>query len=42
MALFQVNFVSQTLHRMVTCNVILPTDKAYFPWMEKREEGKPY
>lgn len=42
MAVLEVNFVSSTLGRTVPMNVILPTDKMYFPWMKKREEGKPY
>ena len=42
MATFTVNFVSQSLGRTVPVNVILPTDKMYFPGMPKREEGKPF
>ena len=42
MAVFEVNFVTQTLGRSVPINVILPTDKIYHPGMPKREEGKPY
>lgn len=42
MASFLVNFVSQSLSRTVTINVILPTDKMYFPGMPRREEGKPF
>lgn len=42
MASFLVNFVSQSLSRTVTINVILPTDKMYFPGMPQREEGKPF
>lgn len=42
MASFLVNFVSQSLNRTVSVNVILPTDKMYFPGMQKRPEGKPY
>lgn len=42
MATFQVNFMAETLGRIVTCYVILPTDKAYFPGMPAREKGKPY
>ncbi len=42
MATFLVNFVSESLGRSVSLNVILPTDKMYFPGMPKRPEGKPY
>lgn len=42
MASFLVNFISQSLGRCVSVNVILPTDKMYFPGMKAREEGKPY
>ncbi|MCI8894801.1 MAG: acetylesterase [Lachnospiraceae bacterium] len=42
MAVFQVNFMAETLGRTVPLYVILPTDKKYFPGMPKREEGKPY
>ena len=42
MATFFVNFFSDMLKRTVSVNVILPTDKFYFPGMPKREEGKPY
>lgn len=42
MATFLVNFVSQSLARTVSLNVILPTDKMYFPGMPAREEGKPF
>lgn len=42
MAVFEVNFFAYTLNRRVPVNVILPTDKFYFPGMKKREEGKPY
>lgn len=42
MATFLVNFVSQSLGRAVSLNVILPTDKMYFPGMPQREEGKPF
>lgn len=42
MATFLVNFVSQSLARTVSLNVILPTDKMYFPGMPVREEGKPF
>ena len=42
MAVFQVNFMAETLGRTVPLFVILPTDKAYLPGMPRREEGKPY
>lgn len=42
MAVFEVNFHSESLGRTVPMYVILPTDKHYFPGMKKREEGKPY
>lgn len=42
MATFLVNFISQSLGRNVPVNVILPTDKMYFPGMAARPEGKPY
>lgn len=42
MAVFQVNFMAETLGRTVPLYVVLPTDKVYFPGMKKREEGKPY
>ena len=42
MAVFEVNFHSESLGRTVPLYVILPTDKTYFPHMLKREEGKPY
>ncbi len=42
MAVFQVNFMAETLGRTVPLYVILPTDKTYFPGMPRREEGKPY
>ena len=42
MAVFQVNFMAETLGRTVPLYVILPTDKVYFPGMKKRAEGKPY
>ncbi len=42
MAVFQVNFMAETLGRTVPLYVILPTDKVYFPGMPRREEGKPY
>lgn len=42
MAVFEVNFMAETLGRTVPLYVILPTDKVYFPGMPKREEGKPY
>lgn len=41
MAVFHVNFMADTLGRTVPLTVILPTDKVYLPWMQKREE-KPY
>lgn len=41
MALIQVNFMSKTLFRNVTMNVILPVDKITFPGMQIRE-NKPY
>lgn len=41
MAVFQVNFMAETLGRTVPLYVILPTDKVYMPWMTKRED-KPY
>lgn len=42
MAVFQVNFMAETMGRTVPLYVILPTDKTYFPGMPRREEGKPY
>lgn len=42
MAIFQVSFMADTLHRTVPIHVILPTDKIYFPGMPQREAGKPY
>ncbi|MBQ9064362.1 MAG: acetylesterase [Blautia sp.] len=42
MAVFQVDFMAETLGRTVPIIVILPTDKVYFPGMPRREEGKPY
>ncbi len=42
MAVFEVNFLAQSLGRTVPLTVILPTDKMYFPGAPKREEGKPY
>ena len=42
MAVFQVNFMAETLGRTVPLFVILPTDKSYLPGMPRREEGKPY
>ncbi len=42
MAVFQVNFMAETLGRTVPLYVILPTDKSYLPGMKRREEGKPY
>ena len=42
MAVFQVNFMAETLGRTVPLFAILPTDKSYLPGMERREEGKPY
>lgn len=42
MAVLEVNFMAETLGRTVSMMVVLPTDKTYFPWMERREEGKPY
>lgn len=42
MAVFEVNFHSESLGRTVPMYVILPTDKTYFPGMPRREEGKPY
>ncbi|MCF0133131.1 MAG: acetylesterase [Blautia sp.] len=42
MAVFQVNFMAETMGRTVPLYVILPTDKFYMPGMPKREEGKPY
>lgn len=42
MAVFQVNFMAETLGRTVPLYVILPTDKAYLPGMPRREAGKPY
>lgn len=42
MAVFQVNFMAETLGRTVPLYVILPTDKVYFPGAARREEGKPY
>ena len=42
MAVFQINFMAETLGRTVPLYVILPTDKTYLPGMKRREEGKPY
>lgn len=42
MAVFEVNFMADTLNRTVPVMVILPTDKKYLSETEKREEGKPY
>lgn len=42
MAVFQINFMAETLGRTVPMYAILPTDKVYLPNEEKREEGKPY
>lgn len=42
MAVFQVDFMAETLGRTVPVIVILPTDKVYFPGMPRREEGKPF
>ena len=42
MAVFEINFYSESLSRTVPLFVILPTDKTYFPGTPKREEGKPY
>lgn len=42
MATFLVNFISQSLGRCVSMNVILPTDKMYFPGMPVRAADKPY
>ena len=42
MAVFQVDFMAETLGRTVPIIVILPTDKVYFPGAPRREEGKPY
>ena len=42
MAVFEINFHSESLGRTVPLYVILPTDKTYFPGTFKREEGKPY
>ena len=42
MAVFQVDFMAESLGRTVPIIVILPTDKVYFPGMPRREEGKPY
>ena len=42
MAVFQVNFLADTMGRTVPLLVILPTDKLYLPGMPRREEGKPY
>ena len=42
MAVFQVDFMAETLGRTVPVVVVLPTDKVYFPGMPRREEGKPY
>lgn len=42
MAVFQINFMAETLGRTVPLYVVLPTDKVYFPGMKKREEGRPY
>jgi len=41
MATFTVNFVSKSLNRTVTINVILPTDKMLMPGMKPRED-KPF
>ena len=42
MAVFQIDFMAESLGRTVPLMVILPTDKMYFPGMPRREEGKPY
>lgn len=42
MATFQINFLSQSLHRTVPLYVILPTDKFYAPGTMHREKEKPY
>ena len=42
MAVFHVNFMSESLGRTVPLCVILPTDKVYFGDMPRREEGKPF
>lgn len=42
MAVFEVNFMAESLGRTVTVHVILPTDKVCFPGTKKRQEGKPY
>ncbi len=42
MAVFQVNFMAETLGRTVSACVILPTDKKYFGGAPRRPEGKPY
>ena len=42
MAVFQVDFMAETLGRTVPAIVILPTDKLYFPGMPRRAEGKPF
>jgi S-formylglutathione hydrolase FrmB len=42
MALIQVNFMSKTLMRNVTLQVILPVDKFTMPGMIAREAGKPF
>ena len=42
MAVFQVDFMAESLGRTVPIIVILPTDKVYFPGMPRREEGKPF
>ncbi len=42
MAVFQIDFMAESLGRTVPIIVILPTDKVYFPGMPRREEGKPY
>lgn len=42
MAVFHVNFQSESLGRTVPLCVILPTDKLYFGDMPRREEDKPF
>ena len=42
MAVFQVDFMAESLGRTVPIMVILPTDKVYFDEAARREEGKPY
>lgn len=42
MAILQVSFLSETLHRTVPLAVILPTDKMGLPGMPRRDPSKPF